>query len=773
MDPRLRKAFGLAGVGLVLLAAIASPWLAQPGYGIATGAVLAIAGTLLLVALFSPAADSGAQARVAGETPIEHETSFGDSGLREQIASLRQAQDELVTAKRRSEAAVLAKDEFLATMSHEIRTPLNGVLPLLDLVLSTPLSAEQREYIETAQTSAQQMLRIVDDILDYSRLDVGKLELDNVGLNLRELVDGVVQLMRRSAEAKGLRLTMNIDPNVRLAVRGDPLRLRQILMNLVSNAIKFTERGGVSVLVSRRGETPTSHDVAFAVRDTGIGIAQGALSKLFQPFAQGDTSITRSFGGSGLGLVICKRLVELMGGRIGVQSEPGRGSLFWFRVPLLKVVGDLPMQRDLHGSRVLLVGSDETLLRRVQATLSDLHMKATQVANQSDARSALHAAADRGVHWRFNLVIVDAADSAAKAIAFAKDLMAEATLGELHVLVLTPPGESGVFDPAASRALAMPRTSNNPQLRSALDDLFGTAPQESAIPEPVVAHTAQSARRMHGHVLLVEDNTVNLLVARRLLQSHGLEVDSAGHGQEALNRIEATRYDLVLMDCQMPIMDGYTAARQRREAERANGWPRLPIIAMTAHAMAGDREKCLAAGMDDYLTKPLDRSRLERALARWLDAPSESAAQASPAPIQGDGIAAAANGVEESADVTEAIPVPAGDALDADVVREMLDVMGSDFVQLVRVYLEETPAKLAEIDRAADEADIPALIATTHTLKSSSANLGATALATLARSIEEDLRRSAQAAVGDRVAGLRPEYDRAASALRGLVDDGS
>jgi signal transduction histidine kinase len=286
LGPRHRAALGALGVGLATAVAIAAPWLMQPAYVFfASAALLGAAAAWLFVLMARTAAPAGATDESAAQVLAPQVRAPIDDDLRVQLETLRRTQGELIVAKQASEAAMLAKDEFLATMSHEIRTPLNGVLPLIELVLSTPLSDEQRDHLGTAYRSAQEMLRIVDDILDYSKLDVGKLEIEHIALNLRELVDGVAQLMRRSAEAKGLRLGVSIDPNVRLAVRGDPVRLRQILMNLVSNAIKFTARGSVTVLVSRRGETPTAHEVAFAVRDTGIGMTAETTAKLFRPFS--------------------------------------------------------------------------------------------------------------------------------------------------------------------------------------------------------------------------------------------------------------------------------------------------------------------------------------------------------------------------------------------------------------------------------------------------------------------------------------------------------
>jgi signal transduction histidine kinase/CheY-like chemotaxis protein/HPt (histidine-containing phosphotransfer) domain-containing protein len=755
----------LVGLAALVAAAcgVAAPWWARPGHAFLAVPLLGAAAALLLA--LRPVRREDAD-------PAPPAAVTSESDLRSQLDALRAAQAELLLAKQATEAAMLAKDEFLATVSHEIRTPLNGVLPLLELALAAPLAAEPRDHLETAYRSAQEMLRIVDDILDYSKLDVGKLELESIGMNLRELVEAVAHLMRRNAEAKGLRLDVDIEPNVRLAVRGDPVRLRQVLTNLVSNAVKFTERGGVGIRLRRAGETPTHHEVAFEVRDSGIGIAPQAAEKLFRPFAQGDASITRAFGGTGLGLVICKRLVDLMGGEIGVQSEPGRGSLFWFRVPLAKVVGDLPSPPDLHGARALLVGGDETFLQRTRARLARLGLQTTAAANAADALAKLRSGSAGGAAPRAHvaLVAIDAATLPARAAPLTRALLKDPAFAQVRIVLFDGHADEARADPA--RVGTLPRGAGERPLHALVERLFRTLPEGAPPPRgeapPAAAHGPQ-ALALSGQVLLVEDDEINLKVAQRLLALHGLSVDVAAHGEEALERLRRRRYDLVLMDCQMPVMDGLTASLRWREIERERGLPPTPIAAMTAYAMAGDRARCLASGMDDYLSKPISRTRLEALLRRWL-APADAPESPVPPPPAAAPVAATETEAAPSS-APAADEDAAADVLDERVVAELRALMGEEFGLLIEVYLEDTPRKLGLIGQAAAEGDAAAMIAQAHALKSSSENLGARTLAELARSLEEGLRRGAiaPAAAKDCAERLAGEYARAAVRLRALA----
>jgi signal transduction histidine kinase/CheY-like chemotaxis protein/HPt (histidine-containing phosphotransfer) domain-containing protein len=776
-------ACALIGAGALALAGIAAPFyvLAQLAPAVAT-ILLALAAMLALVALKTrrvvryeaPATLAVAAAKAPLEPPPDE--------LRRQLDTLRHTQAELLLAKQAAEAAMMAKGEFLATMSHEIRTPLNGVLPLLELVLSTPLAPDQRDYLSTAYASSRELLRIVDAILDYSKLDAERLELETVGLNLRDLVGGVAQLMQRNAEAKGLKLSVTIDPNVRLAVRGDPVRLRQVLTNLVSNAIKFTERGGVHIQIGKRGETRDHHEIVFAVRDSGIGVAPDVAAKLFRPFSQADASTTRVFGGTGLGLAISKRLVDLMHGHLGVKSEPGKGSLFWFSVPLLKAVGDLEVRRGLDGIRALALADDEASLRRLQSVGSSLGIEITGVRTMPDALSGLRASANMGERWRHALLIVDVATFRPVLGALVRNVLKDASLAHVRIVLSAAAGPDVPLD---ARVHALTGAVTDDSLRALLEPMFGVKPatlQHEPQAEPIVeiAAPADANAALHGHVLLVEDNPVNQRVAQRLLALHGLDVAAANDGSEAIARLERERFDLVLMDCLMPVMDGYTATRTWREREHAAGnGTRLPIVAMTANAMAGDRERCLAAGMDDYISKPLDRAALVQLLRRWLKAAPKTLAQATGAIPESASPQPAApaptSPAPAAANPTTAYSAPAAaeprmTALDTAIIGDLLDTMGGEFGDLVRVYLEDAPERVRELASAAATGDASAQIAPAHTLKSSSANIGATALSELARGIEHAARAGIATGPAELAAGLRAEYERVAEELSRLIE---
>lgn len=688
---------------------------------------------------------------------------------RDQLQHAVQQQDaleqELLRAKQAAEAAALAKGEFLATMSHEIRTPLNGILPMLDLIAGGQLGSDQRQMLQTATVSSQQLLRIVDDILDYSRLEAKGLDLEITTFNLRELLEGLVQLMQRTADPKALTLSLELDPAVRLSVRGDPVRLRQVLGNLLVNAIKFTERGQIRVRVQRQGETSAQHQLRFEVIDTGIGIDAALQSRLFQSFSQADASTTRIYGGTGLGLAICKRIIDLMHGRIGVTSTPGQGATFWFEIPLLKVIGDLPALGSGSGTtRALLVSTDAPLAARLERVLEHHDVRLHVVDSASTALDILRAPQRPGIEPALTWVIADTDALRHGATALHRAVLRDARDPTPKLLWLQ--GKDALAPVLLSDALALPRDAVDSELHALLRPV--SAP---ARPAPLLAEVDADAGREASpqlglRVLLVEDNSVNLAVAQRLLQVLGCSVVTANDGEQALQCLATQPFDLVLMDCQMPVLDGYQATRRWRTREAENGAVRLPVVAMTANAMAGDRERCLQAGMDDYLSKPVNRASLQACLQRWQgevpaeQTPLQTLREPEPADIAAGLAALGAAGFGENGE--ESLPV-----LDNSVLDELLEVIGAQTAQIIGVFLDDTPALIQQLQDASVAADLDQLRAIAHSLKSASANVGAIALSAAARRIEHDARAGTLERPAVAVALLIAEFARARIALAG------
>ncbi len=737
------------------------------------------------------------------------------SELQRELQRRSQLEQQLRQAKQDAESAVMAKGEFLATMSHEIRTPLNGIVPMLDLLMHNKLPPDQAEMVHTAFLSSQQMLRIVDDILDYSKLEASKLQLESTTFNLRETLESVIQLMERPAQSKGLRLNLQIDPSVRLPVRGDSVRLRQVLSNLISNAVKFTERGSIALTVRRIGETSAQHQLRFEVRDTGIGIAQSAQERLFQAFSQADASTTRLYGGTGLGLAISKRIIDLMGGRIGVESEAGQGSTFWFEIPMLKVQGDILAARPAEhtSGRVLLLTGDQRLRLRLSMLLPNWGLRITAVETTQEALDRIRSALSQGAEWAYTTVIADLASVRSTSVALQRNLERQAIYGQVRLICLQ--GDEAAPEELQQSATILHRQAPDADLRMSLLGGADTVPSLSdaaasfdggyaAAPEPPppaaptaaapVSSVADPARPMR--VLLVEDNPVNLMVGQRLLSVLGTHCDSATNGEAALLRMSASRYDLVLMDCQMPVMDGYTATRRWREHEAATGVRRLPIVAMTANAMAGDRQKCLDSGMDDYLAKPVTRGELERCLFHWHQISSQHSSADTAAPPAAAAITPAAAPPSPTATLEAAanrpaittnpfVPSPTAPpkppapppppaeplppVLDAEVLEELRSILGNEVDRLIEVFLDDTPRLIAALETAATGPDYDMLRNASHTLKSSSANLGAMSLSNAAKKLELGIRTQTLERPAVAVALISNEFARARQALRACM----